>query len=213
VLVQRIGRPIVELRILRRLTIGFLVGLSILQLIAAIGVAVVDIFDPAVLGRDVNNIASIGSTVTAALAAVCVFLGLRLIRRDRLAAYGWFERAVLVNLLLTQVFAVSGSVPRVAVDRDQPADAGRARRRPGPVRGSGRCGRGGQRSAVDILNPQPQVVRTAVSSALYVLTTAATSFATAAIVEMPGFAVAADTPLRSVDTAPRIAEISGPNWP
>jgi hypothetical protein len=36
--------------------------------------------------------------------AVLVVLGLRLIRRDTVAAYRWFYRAVLVNLLFTRVF-------------------------------------------------------------------------------------------------------------
>ena len=35
---------------------------------------------------------------------VCVVLGLAKLRRDRIGAYRWFERALLVSILLTHVF-------------------------------------------------------------------------------------------------------------
>jgi hypothetical protein len=119
-LVQRIGPPLVRLRVLRWITVGLLVLTATTQLITSLGIAIADIFDPGSLSKDINNISSIGGTVAATLAAVCVILGLRLIRRDRLAAYGWFERAVLVNLLLTDVFTITSdqfsALPAIILD-------------------------------------------------------------------------------------------------
>lgn len=108
-LVQRVGRPIVGMPILRRITVGLLVMTAFLQLLAALGYAIVAMADPKSLGSDFSGVATIGATASATLAAICVVLGLRLIRRDKNAAYGWFERAVLVNLLLTQVFTVTSN--------------------------------------------------------------------------------------------------------
>ena len=129
--VQRIGGPVVRLRALRWFTVGLLVATAVVQLIVAVGIAVVDLFDSRSLGKDINNVSSIGGTVSASLAAICVVLGLRLIRRDKLAAYGWFERAVLVNLLVTQVFAVMSdqfsALPSIALDLIMLAVLGAAR--------------------------------------------------------------------------------------
>ncbi len=44
-------------------------------------------------------------TGAAAVAAVLVIVGLVALRRSRLAAYRWFERALLVDILIVEVFA------------------------------------------------------------------------------------------------------------
>jgi hypothetical protein len=67
-----------------------------------------------------NAVDDIGQIVTSVASAICVLLGLRLIRRDRGQAYAWFERAVLINLLLTQVFVLANdqfsALPAIALD-------------------------------------------------------------------------------------------------
>jgi hypothetical protein len=45
--------------------------------------------------------------VAALVAAVLVIVGLLALRRSRVAAYAWFERAVLVDILIGEVFAFS----------------------------------------------------------------------------------------------------------
>jgi hypothetical protein len=62
--------------------------------------------------------ALIGMLVSGVASLVCSVIGLRLVGTDRVRGYEWFRRAVLVNLLLTQIFlfrvdqwsAVSGLV-------------------------------------------------------------------------------------------------------
>jgi hypothetical protein len=47
---------------------------------------------------------NVATTICYAASTTCIVLGLARLRRDRLAAYHWFERALLVSILLTQVF-------------------------------------------------------------------------------------------------------------
>jgi len=57
------------------------------------------------------------------VAGLLMFIGLTRIRHDRLAAYRWFERGVLVSIFVTQVFefarqqlaGVSGLVINIAL--------------------------------------------------------------------------------------------------
>ena len=50
------------------------------------------------------NFLNVATTVCYMASTVCVALGLVKLRRDRIGAYRWFERALLVSLLLTHVF-------------------------------------------------------------------------------------------------------------
>jgi hypothetical protein len=50
------------------------------------------------------NFLNVATTICYAASTTCVVLGLVRVRRDRLSAYRWFERALLVSLLLTHVF-------------------------------------------------------------------------------------------------------------
>ena len=47
---------------------------------------------------------NVATTVCYMASTVCVVLGLARLRRDRIGAYRWFERALLVAILLTHVF-------------------------------------------------------------------------------------------------------------
>jgi hypothetical protein len=53
--------------------------------------------------------AIVGGAVARGLALVCVALGLRCWRADRYAAYRWFRTAVLIELLLAQIFNFTDS--------------------------------------------------------------------------------------------------------
>ncbi len=66
-----------------------------------------DIFRPGTLSHNLNNVASIGNTISALASAACVIEGLRLLRhKQRRAGYGWFQRAVLIDLLVSEVFVL-----------------------------------------------------------------------------------------------------------
>ena len=66
------------------------------------------------------NFLNVATTVCYVLSTTCVVIGLTRLRRDRLAAYRWFERALLVSILLTHVFifveSQFGAVFGVGVD-------------------------------------------------------------------------------------------------
>jgi hypothetical protein len=47
---------------------------------------------------------NVATTVCYAASTTCVVLGLARLRHDRMAAYHWFERALLISILLTHVF-------------------------------------------------------------------------------------------------------------
>ena len=50
------------------------------------------------------NFLNVATTVGYAASTTCIVLGLTRLRRDRLGAYRWFERALLVSILVTHVF-------------------------------------------------------------------------------------------------------------
>jgi hypothetical protein len=51
----------------------------------------------------------LGQAAAAAASALFIWIGIWRLRRSRLAAYAWFERAVLVAILVTQVFVFYSS--------------------------------------------------------------------------------------------------------
>jgi hypothetical protein len=118
--VQRIGAPIVRNRILRWITVGILILTSVTTLISTGVVAILDLFDTGRLRDNVPNFASIGGSISSILGAICVVRGLWLYRRNKRAAYGWFQRSILVDLLLTQVFVVAAdqfsALPTIIID-------------------------------------------------------------------------------------------------
>jgi hypothetical protein len=117
---QRIGTPIVALRSLRRITIGLLVLVSFIELLTILTIAVLDLFVPGTLRHDDPNVASIGGAVSGSASALCVIRGLWCYRRDKATAFSWFQRALLIDLLVTQVFVVASdqfsALPPIVVD-------------------------------------------------------------------------------------------------
>lgn len=104
-----------------------------------------------VVGADLPTWALIGLLVSEGVALVCAGIGLRLVGDDRIRGYEWFRRAVLVSLLLTQIFlfrvdqwsAVGGLVVDlvllgvVAAELDVLRDGGRDHGRGGERGGDG----------------------------------------------------------------------------
>lgn len=115
-------RAILESRLSQRIAIGIL----LVQTIATIALlALVALFVGArAVGRDATldlNTATLISTGTAALSAVCAAVGVRrLVQRRRTDAFRWMQRAVLIDLLLTRVLLLIADqfaiVPSVLID-------------------------------------------------------------------------------------------------
>ena len=129
---RQVGSKIVHNKIARRLTIGLLVLSCAGNLLTALIIIIVRVFAPAGLTSvDFNSVPTIGATISSLISAICIVLGLRLLRRDRRAAYAWFERAVLISLLVTDVFVVANdefsALPSTAVDLFMLAVLGSAR--------------------------------------------------------------------------------------
>jgi hypothetical protein len=117
---RRFGVRVLDTKPARVVTVGLLCIASVVAVIGAGTLFVLDIFRPGTLSQNLNNIASVGGTISALASAICVFEGLRLLRHDRRAAYGWFQRAVLIDLLVSQVFTLAddqfSALPGVALD-------------------------------------------------------------------------------------------------
>ena len=90
-------------------------ALAIFAMIAVVAVA----FDH----EEIKGFTEWASVVSGGVAGLLMFIGLTRIRHDRLAAYRWFERGVLVSIFVTQVFefarqqlaGVSGLVINIAL--------------------------------------------------------------------------------------------------
>jgi hypothetical protein len=82
--------------------------------------------------NSVSTFATGASTVGTVASAVCVIIGFAYRRRSRTAAYGWYQRAVLIDLLVTRVFAFAldefAAVPALLLDLAMLAILGHARR-------------------------------------------------------------------------------------
>ncbi|WP_282944263.1 hypothetical protein [Cellulomonas endometrii] len=90
------SRRIVRVRWLPRVTVGVLAVATLYT----VGRGVVLVAS----GVDLPWWAIAGMLASGAASLVCSVVGLRLVGRDRRRGYEWFRRAVLVNLLLTQIF-------------------------------------------------------------------------------------------------------------
>ena len=86
---------LVSRRWFRRLVVGWFVFLSLVSLLGA----VVLVIDPAAL-----TFAEAGSTLSALVSGALVVVGIIRGRHSRLTAYHWFERAVLVSILVGEFF-------------------------------------------------------------------------------------------------------------
>jgi hypothetical protein len=150
--IRRIGVPFVRNRWVRRITVTILVAASIVELLAVTATAAIDLLVPDAEVDNPSNVATIGGTVSAVLASSCVVYGLFRIRKDRRAAFGWFQRSVLIDLLLTQVFVVASdefsALPSIVLDLVMLAVLGAARAQMPRVAPS-------ERRAVPLAEPEP----------------------------------------------------------
>jgi hypothetical protein len=90
------SRRVVQVRWLPRVTVGVLAVATLYT----VGRGIVLVAS----GADLPWWAVVGMVASGAASLVCSMIGLRLVGRARRRGYEWFRRAVLVNLLLTQIF-------------------------------------------------------------------------------------------------------------
>jgi len=92
-------------------------ALSALTVLLAV---VIDVFLPASVRAQADIGISRWGLLPTAVSVACVVMGIRSLRRDPARGYAWFERALLVDLLLTQPIVVASdqfsALPTVALD-------------------------------------------------------------------------------------------------
>ena len=117
--IRRIGGAIVTKRWLRITLVVILCINAAAGLLTALIVILIQVL-PASLSKNLSAGTSAWGAIPAGLAAVCVVVGIRRLRRDPRSAYTWFERAVLIDLLLTQPFVVAvdqfSALPSIVID-------------------------------------------------------------------------------------------------
>lgn len=101
--VRGISDRVLDQRWIRSLAVVVLAGQAIAALIGAIGLAVLAITGSDMAGESAT-LASAGVSIGGVSVATLVVIGLLRLRRNRIAAFGWFGRAVLVSLLVSDVF-------------------------------------------------------------------------------------------------------------
>ena len=117
--VRRVGGAIVTKRWLRITLVVILCINAASGLLTALIVILIQVL-PASVSKNLSAGASAWVAIPAGLAAVCVVVGIRRLRQDPRSAYTWFERAVLIDLLLTQPFVVAtdqfSALPSIIID-------------------------------------------------------------------------------------------------
>jgi hypothetical protein len=145
--VRRFGQPFARKRWLRIIVVTVLcINAAVTLLVVALAI-VVEFFLPDSVKGNITLDVSPWAIAPAGISAVCVVVGIRYLHRDPGRGYAWFERALLVDLLLTQPLAVAAdefsALPSVLLDLIMLAVVATARaaadptRAPGPARGAG----------------------------------------------------------------------------
>jgi hypothetical protein len=117
--VRRIGGAIVTKRWFRITLVVILCISAAAGLLTPLIVILIQVL-PASLSKSLSAGTSAWGAIPAGLAAICVVVGIRRLRQDPRSAYTWFERAVLIDLLLTQPFVVAAdqfsALPSIIID-------------------------------------------------------------------------------------------------
>jgi hypothetical protein len=118
--VRRIGGAFVRKRWLRITVVTVLCISSALSLVTAVATLVIEFFLPESIKHDAHAGLSVWGSIPAILAVICVVIGIRRLRRNPTSGYAWFERAVLIDLLLTQPVVVAAdqfsALPSIVID-------------------------------------------------------------------------------------------------
>ncbi len=118
--IRRIGGSFGRRRWLRIVVVTLLCLSSAFSLLSVLLAIVVEFFLPASVKGDAHVDLSVWGAVPATLAVVCVVLGIRRLRRDPARGYAWFERALLIDLLLTQPVVIASdqfsALPSIVID-------------------------------------------------------------------------------------------------
>lgn len=127
-----IDRRLFGSRLALRITILLLLPVTAATLISLALVAVTATIRPGEQLNSVDTFATGASTAGTVASSVCVVVGFVLRRRNPATALGWYQRAVLVDLLVTRVFAFAldefAAIVAVLIDLVMLAVLGRARR-------------------------------------------------------------------------------------
>ncbi|MBA3489486.1 MAG: hypothetical protein H0T78_08065 [Longispora sp.] len=90
-----------------RTVMGFTISLIVIQAVAGVISAAVTltqiVFYPHLLATGGDRILVILMSVSAAASTICLLIGLARFRNERMVAIDWFQRAVLIDLLVTQL--------------------------------------------------------------------------------------------------------------
>jgi hypothetical protein len=117
--IRRVGGAIVTKRWLRITLVVILCLSAAAGLLTALIVILIEVL-PANLSKNLSAGTSAWGAIPAALSAICVVVGIRRLRQDPRSGYTWFERAVLIDLLLTQPFVVAAdefsALPSIIID-------------------------------------------------------------------------------------------------
>ena len=78
----------------------------VVQLLIGLGYVLAEVFYPQGIGNELQepSFAEFSLLVSSSISGFCIFIGIFYLHRSRLTAYKWFERAMLVNILLSQIF-------------------------------------------------------------------------------------------------------------
>ncbi len=76
------------------------------QMLTGVSYIVLEIFlqEGKIGGGLEASFSAVSLMISSGISATCIFFGVFSLHRSRLAAYKWFERAMLVNILLSQIF-------------------------------------------------------------------------------------------------------------
>jgi hypothetical protein len=118
--VRRFGEPFARKRWLRITVVTVLVVNAFFSLLTVVSTIIVEFFVPASIRAESSIGISKWGAIPSVISVLCVIAGIRVLRRDPGRGYAWFERALLVDLLLTQPIVVAAeqfsALPTVAVD-------------------------------------------------------------------------------------------------
>src|SRR5262245_49793283 len=118
--IRRVGEPFARKRWLRATVVTVLCVNAAGSLVTVLSTLVIQFFLPERVRTEASIGFSVWATIPASVSIACVVIGIRNLRRDPARGYAWLERALLVDLLLTQPIVVASdqfsALPSIAVD-------------------------------------------------------------------------------------------------
>lgn len=104
VLVHQLADRVLDRPVAGRVAVFVLAGQAIIALLSAVVLVVRVLIEGGFAAAGEDEVSVVGASLGGLVSMGFVLSGLRWLRRDRARAFRRFQRAVLVNLLITQVF-------------------------------------------------------------------------------------------------------------